>query len=37
MISECKIDIFCSGILKNVEKIIKENENIKNLEERKVR
>ena len=35
MISECKIDIFCSGILKNVEKIIKENENIKNLEARK--
>ena len=35
MISECKIAIFCSGILKNVEKIIKENENIKNLEARK--
>ena len=28
MISECKIDIFCSGITENIEKDIKENKNI---------
>ncbi len=37
LISECKIDIFCSGILKNVEEDIKENENIKKLEPRKAK
>lgn len=35
MISECKIDIFCSGIMENIEKDIKENKNIQKVNERK--
>lgn len=35
MISECKIDIFCSGIMENIEKDIKENTNIQKVNERK--
>lgn len=35
MISECKIDIFCSGITENIEKDIKENKNIQKVNERK--
>ena len=35
MISECKIDIFCSGITENIEKDIKENKNIQKENERK--
>lgn len=35
MISECKIDIFCSGIMENIEKDIKENINIQKVNERK--
>lgn len=34
MISECKIDIFISGNVKNVNSIIEQNENIKKLQER---
>lgn len=38
VIRTCKIDIFVSGMLsKDVEKIVKENENISNLEERKTK
>lgn len=36
MISECKIDIFCSGITENIEKDIKENKNIQKVNERKL-
>lgn len=35
MISECKIDIFCSGIMENIEKDIKENINIQKVNDRK--
>ena len=35
LISECKIDVFCSGTQNNTEEIIENNENIKRLEERK--
>ena len=34
MIAECKIDIFISGDIENITDIVKENENIKDLQER---
>ena len=34
MISECKIDIFVSGNIDEVTRIVEENENIKKLQER---